>query len=230
MLTGAHRATKDRTRCPLLFGVMVLVSCAGYRPYQATVARRRLVRSPSLGSPAVAWGTPHESSPLSFDHDHPKPLHELTAYDEGRVSRSPRRRSPSTPDRVRHPPPMPWEPCPCWKSPRRCDRCLQGAISAVAPHCVGYAIAEHIARSRPHLINTPRFDDLPWPRGYDFAQLVRRWLSDVEDERALAVLVPKILAFAREGWEHSGNITAVREGRLPIRTWIRRIERAKVRP
>jgi hypothetical protein len=128
---------------------------------------------------------------------------------------------------VRHPGSMPWEPCPCWKSSRRCDRCLQDTISAVAPHCVGYALAEHIARTRPHLINTPRFDELPWPTGYDFTRLARRWLSEVKDERAVAVLVPQILAYAREGWEQSGNINAVREGRLPLGTWIRRIERAK---
>lgn len=124
---------------------------------------------------------------------------------------------------------MPWEPCPCWKSPRRCDRCLQETISAVATHCAGYALAEYIARTRPHLINTPRWDDLPWPTGYDFTPLARRCVGHVDDERALAVLVPKILAYAREGWEQSANINAVRDGRLPLRTWIHRIERAKSR-
>lgn len=118
---------------------------------------------------------------------------------------------------------MSWQPCACPRN-HRCERCFADTLAAVATHVRGYAIAEHIARTRPHLIGVPRFDDLPWPPGYDFAKLARHWVSEVDDERALAILVPELLAYAREGWERSPAINNIRTGRMTMARWRRQVE------
>lgn len=120
---------------------------------------------------------------------------------------------------------MPWKPCPCRATGQLCDRCLADTVTAVATHCRAQTMVDYIARTRPHLIRVPRFADLPWPPDYDFERLVRRWMREVDDERALAVLVPRFIADAHEAWERSPNINAVREGRLNVRAWRRSVAR-----
>lgn len=95
------------------------------------------------------------------------------------------------------------------------------ASNSAAARARGADLAQHIAFTRPHLLPTPRFRDLPWPPGFDLDGLAAKQMRDIDsprNARVVAQLVPVVIAGAAATWE-GGDIAAVREGRMSADAW-----------